>query len=526
VRNALHFLTVPLGVLALIVMVWLIPVLLVLLVLLTLALVFLLRRYEMTEPEIIVRTPPQHSQMLARLEDHDVTNQFTVLGSVKPSLFRSVTLTAILCLIDYGARHIYNRGRLGRIKTIHFARWAFLDGKKRVLFASNYDGSLEAYMDDFINKVGWGLNLVFSNGVGYPRTHWLVCDGSKSEQQFKYTLRRHQLPTQVWYKAYPGLTAFDIARNNLWGVGHSLSLRTRASTLDKRGVLTYNWPRFRDIPALNFSITGLYQDSKDVRTFAFKRQDVTLQTAELGHQSALDVLVVEIAAQSHRAIAAGVAGEITQQLQFAFAFEDATWTRESADGTLPGLQIVAAGPILQRPLPFRTPPLVRTVADADAKQVVDDLQAKGVDFIKVGDTLTRDAYFGVASEAKVDPAFPYYGSSIKKETRYILNNLKNTFEAAGSSLDQVVIRDDESQSGVKDHARSCCLGSLALPVLKTAYALDRDVHDSRRYRRQHRCEARRRSAESKKGLDRLRRGCHHLPVVATTEHHSKRKRRH
>ena len=105
----------PLGILALIVMVWLIPVLLVLLVLLTLALVFLLRRYEKTEPEIIVRTPPQHSQMLARLEDHDVTNQFTVLGSVKPSLFRSATLTAILWLIDYGARHIYNRGRLGRI---------------------------------------------------------------------------------------------------------------------------------------------------------------------------------------------------------------------------------------------------------------------------------------------------------------------------------------------------------------------------------------------------------------------------
>ena len=31
--------------------------------------------------------------------------------------------------------------------------------------------------------------------------------------------------------------------------------------------------------------------------------------------------------------------------------------RESADGTLLGPQIVAAGPILQRPLPFRTPPL-------------------------------------------------------------------------------------------------------------------------------------------------------------------------
>jgi imidazolonepropionase-like amidohydrolase len=74
--------------------------------------------------------------------------------------------------------------------------------------------------------------------------------------------------------------------------------------------------------------------------------------------------------------------------------------RESAEGDLVGPQIVAAGPILQRPLPFKTPPLVRTVTDADARQVVDDLQSKGVDFIKVGDTLTRDAYFGIASEAK------------------------------------------------------------------------------------------------------------------------------
>ena len=74
--------------------------------------------------------------------------------------------------------------------------------------------------------------------------------------------------------------------------------------------------------------------------------------------------------------------------------------RESADGTLLGPQIVAAGPILQRPLPFRTPPLVRTVTDADAKQVVDDLKAKGVDFIKVGDTLTRDAYFRIATESR------------------------------------------------------------------------------------------------------------------------------
>ena len=110
--------------------------------------------------------------------------------------------------------NIYNRGHLGRIQTIHFARWTFIDGKKRLIFASNYDGSLEAYMDDFINKVGWGLNLAFGGGLGYPRVNWLILDGSEEEQKFKNTLRRHQLPTEVWYKAYPGLTAVDLARNS------------------------------------------------------------------------------------------------------------------------------------------------------------------------------------------------------------------------------------------------------------------------------------------------------------------------
>ena len=68
-------------------------------------------------------------------------------------------------------------------------------------------------MDDFIDKVGWGLNLLFSNGVGWPRTRWLIFGGSRIEQSFKYYQRRHQLPTQVWYKAYPGLALVELNRN-------------------------------------------------------------------------------------------------------------------------------------------------------------------------------------------------------------------------------------------------------------------------------------------------------------------------
>ena len=52
--------------------------------------------------------------------------------------------------------------------------------------------------------------------------------------------------------------------------------------------------------------------------------------------------------------------------------------------------------------------------------------------------LPSDFETGIPPEARVDPAFPFYGSDIKKRTRYVLDNLARTFEAAGSSLDHVV----------------------------------------------------------------------------------------
>jgi hypothetical protein len=204
-RNAAHFIAVPL-------------VLLVLSPLLLLYLPFFayqLRNRERTDPEIAPRVEAYYEEQLATIEDYDVTNQFTAMGSLKPGLFRRWTLVFLLWALNWTTQHIYIRGQLARVGTIHFARWVFTNDRKRLLFASNYDGGLETYMDDFINKVGWGLNLVFSNGVGYPSSRWLVLDGAKDEQKFKYFLRRHELPTNVWYKAYPGLTAFDLKRNTL-----------------------------------------------------------------------------------------------------------------------------------------------------------------------------------------------------------------------------------------------------------------------------------------------------------------------
>jgi hypothetical protein len=177
-------------------------------------LAFQLRERETTDPEICPRPDIQLLTTLQRLEDFDVTNQYTAFGSLKPGMFRRCLTTVLLAQVNFFARHVFTRGYLGRVQTIHFARWAFLDGKSRMVFTSNYDGGHQAYMDDFINKAAWGLNLLFSNGIGWPHTQWLVARGARREHLFKYFQRRHQIPTQVWYKAYPGLTLIDLERNH------------------------------------------------------------------------------------------------------------------------------------------------------------------------------------------------------------------------------------------------------------------------------------------------------------------------
>jgi len=60
------------------------------------------------------------------------------------------------------------------------------------------------------------------------------------------------------------------------------------------------------------------------------------------------------------------------------------------------------------------------------------------DLVFAAGQIASDYKTGVPPEARVDPAFPFYGSDVKRQTRYVLENLAKTFKAAGTSLDQVV----------------------------------------------------------------------------------------
>src|SRR5262249_40986684 len=98
-------------------------------------------------------------------------------------------------------------------------------------------------------------------------------------------------------------------------------------------------------------------------------------------------------------------------------------------GTLVEIDLTATMPTAAGPLIASRAP--RPLASYSEAVVAGDL-------VFAAGQLASDFQTGVPREARVDPAFPYYGSDIKRQTRYVLTNLTKTFEAAGTSLDRVV----------------------------------------------------------------------------------------
>ena len=173
----------------------------------------------------------KHVDEVRRYEDFGAQNPFTGVGEVKPGLVRLVTMRVALAGLGFACRHVYNRDNLAGVDSIHFARWVLLDDNQRLIFASSYDGSLESYMDDFISRLAWGINLVFGNGAGFPRTRWLIFGGARDEIRYKHYLRRHQVPTRVFYSAYPGPNGMPISTNS--PTSAPASSRDSAATVDE-----------------------------------------------------------------------------------------------------------------------------------------------------------------------------------------------------------------------------------------------------------------------------------------------------
>ncbi|AZO23815.1 cytochrome P450 [Mesorhizobium sp. M1E.F.Ca.ET.045.02.1.1] len=147
-------------------------------------------------------------------EDHCAQNHLTAISTMKAGILRRLALRLTFYLISISAQKVFKPGFLATINTIHFARWVLLPGTGKLMFFSNYGGSWESYLEDFIAKASEGLTGVWSNTEGYPRTRWLFLDGARDGDRFKRWARRQQVPTLFWYSAYPHLNTTRIRINS------------------------------------------------------------------------------------------------------------------------------------------------------------------------------------------------------------------------------------------------------------------------------------------------------------------------
>jgi outer membrane protein insertion porin family len=74
--------------------------------------------------------------------------------------------------------------------------------------------------------------------------------------------------------------SLGISRLNFLGEARTLSLQTRFSTIEQRVLLSYTAPQLFGNQNLTFTISGLFDNSRDVRTFAARRYEGSAQLAQ------------------------------------------------------------------------------------------------------------------------------------------------------------------------------------------------------------------------------------------------------
>jgi hypothetical protein len=131
-----------------------------------------------------------------------VQNELTVIATIRPEYLPN--LKRVLGLLHFSAQVLPSDGTLSGVSTIHFARWVILDDGKTLLFESNYDGTWEAYIGEFIDRAASGMDAIWGCCVGYPER------GAKDIQGFKTEIIDHQVRAELFYSAYPHTSVKNI----------------------------------------------------------------------------------------------------------------------------------------------------------------------------------------------------------------------------------------------------------------------------------------------------------------------------
>lgn len=108
---------------------------------------------------------------------------------------------------------------LAGVPGTHFARWVVIDDvvyegprQKRdhlklgqLLFTSNFDGSLEPYLEALRTGLGSAADEIWGHCAGYP--------GRGDASAFAGYMRRHQVGSALFFSAYGDSTVEDVKRS-------------------------------------------------------------------------------------------------------------------------------------------------------------------------------------------------------------------------------------------------------------------------------------------------------------------------
>lgn len=93
---------------------------------------------------------------------------------------------------------------------VHFARFVFLENNTKLGVFTAYDGSLAAYVNAFVDKVGKVFDLLLSHMADAP-----PLPVEQHRQEFLAYIQSHDVPVvEPFYSAYPTLTVLDILSNS------------------------------------------------------------------------------------------------------------------------------------------------------------------------------------------------------------------------------------------------------------------------------------------------------------------------
>lgn len=97
------------------------------------------------------------------------------------------------------------RVALAKIGTVHFARFTFLDDDTKLAVITSYDGSFDAYINEFVNEIGEVFDKILAHVADAPPLPVAV-----HRQEFLRYVADHDVASVDFYSAYPDLTVIDI----------------------------------------------------------------------------------------------------------------------------------------------------------------------------------------------------------------------------------------------------------------------------------------------------------------------------